>query len=73
MDLAGMKRRGNKHEVYHGRAYRTAGGLKKADLMLNRYGKVVSRKQSEAGKRRGTESLKRWQFRKKKGKDADFK
>ena len=63
MDLAGMKRRGNKHEVFHGRAFRTAGGLKRVDLVLNKYGKVVSRRQSEAGKKRGTESLKKWQFR----------
>ena len=72
------KRKGSKHEVYHGKALRTAGGLTKADLILNRSGKVVSKKQSAAGKKRGAEALKKYRFKKKdakttKGSDGDDK
>ena len=61
----GMKVRGSKSDVWYGRAMKTPGGLTKDKLMVNRYGKIVSRKQSEAGKRRGTDSLKKWRFEKK--------
>ena len=40
--------RGTKQEVYNGTAQRTAGGLTKADLVLNKGGKPVSKKQSQA-------------------------
>ena len=40
--------RGTKQEVYNGAAHRTAGGLTKADLVLNKQGKPVSKKQSQA-------------------------
>ena len=60
-----MRRRGTKSDVYHGRALKTAGGLTKNDLTLNKVGRVVSKKQSEAGKRRGLEKLKKYQFKKK--------
>ena len=40
--------RGSKQEVYNGTAHRTAGGLTKADLVLSKRGKPVSKKQSEA-------------------------
>ena len=59
-----MKVRGNKHEVYHGHALKTAGGLTKADLTLNSRNKVVSKKQSERGKKIG-DRLKKHQFTKK--------
>ena len=68
--INGMKTRGSKHDVYHSRAWKTAGGLTKDKLIVNKYGKVVSRKQSEAGKKRGTEALKKWRFEKK-SKDKD--
>ncbi len=42
---------GNKLAVFRGKADRTAGGLTKKDLMVNKRGKVVSRKAHEAGKR----------------------
>ena len=40
--------RGSKQQVWNGTAQRTAGGLTKVDLMLNKRGKPVSKKQSEA-------------------------
>ena len=60
-----MRRRGDKRDVWHGRSLMTAGGLTKKELTLNKSGKVVSRKQSEAGKRRGLDKLKKFQFKKK--------
>ena len=40
--------RGSKQEVWAGAAHKTAGGLTKADLVLSKKGKPVSKKQSEA-------------------------
>jgi hypothetical protein len=40
---------GSKAQVYHGTATRTAGGLKKDDLMKTAAGRIVSKKQHEAG------------------------
>ena len=40
--------RGSKQDVWAGTAQRTAGGLTKADLVLNKQGKPVSKRQSEA-------------------------
>ena len=40
--------RGSKQEVWNGNAQRTAGGLTKADLILNKQGKPVSERQSRA-------------------------
>ena len=37
---------GRKWQVFKGTKVKTQGGLKKGDLMKNRYGKIVSRKQS---------------------------
>ena len=42
---------GSKAQVYHGTASRTAGGLTKKDLVQNKHGRIVSRKQMEAGKK----------------------
>jgi hypothetical protein len=42
---------GSKAQVFHGTADRTAGGLTKSDLLLNKRGHIVSRKQMEAGKK----------------------
>ena len=47
-----VKARGSKKDVWHGYARRTAGGLTKDDLVLNKRGKPVSKKQSEAAKLR---------------------
>ena len=40
--------RGSKQEVWNGTAHKTAGGLTKADLVLSKGGKPVSKRQSEA-------------------------
>ena len=42
---------GTKRQVFNGTAKHTSGGLKKADLMMNKRGHIVSKKQSAAGKR----------------------
>ena len=45
-----MKAKGSKHDVYYGLARHTGGGLKKQDLMLNKHGKVISKKMHARGK-----------------------
>jgi len=40
---------GSKAQVFHGTAERTAGGLKKGDLMQTKAGRIVSKKQHNAG------------------------
>lgn len=45
------RRIGSKAEVFHGTAKRTPGGLEKGDLMKNKRGHIVSKKQSAAGHR----------------------
>ena len=47
---------GSKLQVWRGTADKTSGGLTKKDLVLNKRGKVVSKKQSEAGKKRFKEN-----------------
>ena len=55
-----IKTVGTKSEVYNSKAKRTSGGLKKNDLMLNRHGRVVSKKQHARGKLQAV-ALKNWQ------------
>jgi hypothetical protein len=42
---------GSMAQVYHGTAKHTAGGLTRKDLMQNKRGKIVSKKQHAAGKK----------------------
>jgi len=42
---------GSKAQVFHGTAKRTSGGLKKADLMKTKAGRIVSRKKHMLGKK----------------------
>jgi len=42
---------GSKAQVFHGTAKRTAGGLKKGDLMKTKAGRIVSRKKHALGKK----------------------
>lgn len=42
---------GSHAEVWHGTADHTSGGLTKSDLMKNRYGRIVSIKKHNLGKR----------------------
>lgn len=44
---------GSRVQVLNGTAQRTAGGLTKNDLMLNKWGRIVSKKRYEA-------AMKRW-------------
>ena len=47
----GMRAVGTKAMVFHGTAKHTAGGLTRKDLVRNKRGRIVSRKQAAAGKR----------------------
>ena len=49
--VGGAVKVGSKAQVFHGTAEKTAGGLKKDDLMQNKHGRIVSRKKHEAGKK----------------------
>lgn len=40
---------GSKAQVFHGNATHTSGGLKKADLVKNKHGRIVSKKKQAAG------------------------
>jgi hypothetical protein len=42
---------GTKAQVWHGTAKHTPGGLRKSDLMQNKHGHIVSKKQHSQGKR----------------------
>lgn len=45
------QRVGSRAQVMHGSAKQTGGGLKKNDLKYNKWGKIVSKKASKAGKK----------------------
>lgn len=61
-----MKSCGSKDEVWHGHAYKTKGGLTKANLIKNKKGKVVSLKKHLHGA--GLVSrLKQWHRKSSKG------
>ena len=47
----GMLTVGSKAQVFHGSAKHTKGGLTRKDLVKNKRGKIVSRKQAAAGKK----------------------
>ena len=42
---------GSRAQVWHGTAYKTAGGLIKKHLFMNKHGRIVSRKKHETAKR----------------------
>lgn len=46
-----MSGKGSKLQVWNGTAKHTAGGLERSDLMINKRGKVVSKKKHEQGKK----------------------
>ena len=41
---------GSRTDVFEGKSYKTTGGLKKSDLIINKYGKILSRNKSISGK-----------------------
>jgi len=47
----GMATIGSKAQVFHGTAHHTKGGLTRKDLIKNKRGKIVSKKQAAAGKK----------------------
>jgi hypothetical protein len=42
---------GSRAQVWHGTAYKTAGGLTKSHLMQNKHGRIVSKKKHETAKK----------------------
>ena len=46
-----MKQVGSRASVMHGTAHHTPGGLTKADLKYNKWGRIVSRKKSAKAKK----------------------
>ena len=50
--VEGKKKRGTRVEVWHGEALRTNGGLTKEDLFQKKNGHVVSKRASEASKKK---------------------
>lgn len=50
---------GSRVQVMNGNAHHTAGGLTKAHLKYNKYGRIVSAKKSALAKKKGT--LKKWE------------
>ena len=46
-----MKASGSRAEVWHGNAKHTSGGLTKSHLMMNKHGRIVSRKKHNTAKR----------------------
>lgn len=42
---------GSRAQVWHGTAYKTSGGLTKSNLLMNKLGRVVSRRKYETAKR----------------------
>lgn len=42
---------GTRAEVYHGTARRTSGGLTKSELMMNKHGRIVSKKKHNTAKK----------------------
>ena len=42
---------GSRAEVFHGKAFKTSGGLLKKDLRKNKHGRIVSKKASQRAKK----------------------
>lgn len=67
-----MKRIGSKAEVFHSHADHTPGGLKKHQLVKNKHGRIVSRKQQASG-RKAIKRLFKMGYKPKKGTFKAFK
>lgn len=46
-----MLRKGSRAQVWHGTALKTSGGLKKSDLLMNKNGRIVSKKKHNTAKK----------------------
>ena len=42
---------GSRHQVYNGTAYKTSGGLTKSELIMNKWGRIVSEKKHRTAKK----------------------
>jgi hypothetical protein len=42
---------GSRHQVWNGTAYKTTGELNRADLMMNKWGRIVSAKKHKTAKK----------------------
>lgn len=42
---------GSRQQVWHGTAFKTPGGLKKDDLLMNKWGRIVSKKKHATAKK----------------------
>ena len=62
---------GSRAQVWHGTAYKTAGGLNKGDLMMNKHGRIVSKKKHATAKK--DKRLEKAGFKPKKGTFKAFK
>ena len=69
--MAKIKTIGSRAEVFHGTAKKTSGGLTKADLIMNKRGRIVSKKLSERAKKE--KRLEKAGYKPKKGKFVLFK
>jgi len=57
---------GSRAQVWHGTAYKTPGGLTKADLVFNKHGRIVSAKKHRTAKKE--QRLKKYGYTARKGK-----
>jgi hypothetical protein len=46
-----MQTTGSRAQVWHGTAKKTSGGLTKSNLMMNKHGRIVSKKKHASGKK----------------------
>lgn len=67
-----MKKYPSRAQVFHGNGLETAGRLRKEDLFMDAYGRIKSRKASEAAKKRVTEEGSRAMVRVFKPKKGEF-
>jgi hypothetical protein len=64
-----MQTTGTRAQVWHGTAKKTSGGLTKKNLMMNKHGRIVSRRKHAVGKK----SIKRLEKLGYKAKKGEFK
>lgn len=57
---------GSRQQVYHGTAYKTTGGLTKSQLIMNKWGRIVSAKKHSTAKKE--KRLQKYGYFAKKGK-----
>ena len=48
---------GSRAQVWNGTAYKTSGGLTKSDLIMNKWGRIVSEKKYKTAKKCGLKNM----------------